>query len=81
MQIFINNLTENTIIISNLNPETTVDELKKSIHKKIKISTELMSLSYGGSILKNDSHILSDYNIQNDSTLRLNIYWNNDFNK
>jgi hypothetical protein len=51
-------------------PSDTIEKVRAQIHSKTGISTEVQRLTFGGKRLE-DGRTLADYNIQNDSMLRL----------
>jgi len=71
MQIFINGLEGETIPL-NVYPENTVESVKIKIQDKCNIPMEKQRLIFQGKQLENN-RLLSFYNIQKDSTLKLHL--------
>ncbi len=70
MTIFIQTRTGKTIITVDVEPDDTVENVKKKITDELGIPSDQQRLAFGDKILEDDN-ILSDYNILKDSTLQL----------
>ncbi len=71
MPIFIKMLTGKTITL-NVQPETSIKNVKVKLQKRKGIPVEVQHLHFGGQQLK-DFRTLKDYNIQTESTLHLRL--------
>jgi len=69
MQIFIKSLTGDTISLT-VDPSDTIQSIKQKVYEKEDISPEFQKCIFNGRLLQ-DNMILSDYNIQNLSTIHL----------
>ena len=70
MKIYIQTLTGKTLQL-NVRPSNTIMELKELIQEKEGIPPDQQRLITKGMQLEEDSHTLSQYNIQRESTLVL----------
>ena len=70
MTIYVKTLTRKTITFHNVDPSNTSDMIKQKIMDKEGIPSDQQRLIYAGEQLQ-DERTLSDYNIQNESTLHL----------
>ncbi len=53
-----------------INPNDTIESIKSKIHVKYEnLSPKLQSLVYGGRLLDDDDKTISDYNIQEETTI------------
>ena len=76
MTIFVKTRTGKTVITLDVEPDDTIQNVKRKLTDELGIPTDQQRLEFDDVILKDDN-ILSDYNILKGSTLRLilrNIY-------
>lgn len=78
MMLFMKNLEGKTITLD-VESNNTVEDLKEKIKDKEGIPVDQMRLIYGGKDLQN-SRQLSDYNLQNESTIHLLLRMRGGFN-
>lgn len=71
MKIFVKNLTGKTLVFE-VNPEDTIEHLKQMIQDYDGVPANQLRIIFSGKTLKNECCI-NDYNIQNESTLHLNM--------
>ncbi len=71
-QIFVVNLNGKTSTL-NVNPSDTVSDIKAKIEKKEGVPPNEQRLEFGGKHLDDDCSTVGDYNIEDESTLYLNI--------
>lgn len=74
MQMFVKPLSGDTILL-NVEPGDTIAEVKLNIQAKVGVPRNKQRLLFAGRLLE-DHRTLSDYNIQNKSTVTLGIHLN-----
>ena len=70
MKISVNFIRQSAVF--EVEPSTTISDLKLKIHEKLLVLTSMQSLTYCGLEMRNDL-TLSDYNIQHNASIDLNL--------
>lgn len=71
MKISVNFINQNVVL--DVEPSTTVDDLKKKIYEKLRVLTSMQCVVYGVRELSKDSSQLSEYDITNNSSITLSL--------
>lgn len=71
MKISVNFINQNVIL--DVEPSTTVDDLKKIIYEKLRVLTSMQCVVYGAHEMSKDSSQLSDYNITSNALITLSL--------
>lgn len=69
MQIFFKTLTGKTLTLD-LDPNDSIESVKTKIHDKEGVPPDQQRLVFGGKQLE-DGHVLSDYDVKEESTVHL----------
>ena len=71
MKISVNFINQNVVL--DVEPSTTVDDLKKIIYEKLRVLTSMQCVVYGAREMSKDSLQLSDYNITSNALITLSL--------
>lgn len=71
MKISVNFINQNVVL--DVEPSTTVDDLKKIIYEKLRVLTSMQCVVYGAREMSKDSSQLSDYNITSNALITLSL--------